>query len=66
MQEIEFYCKKCRCSMHMSYIVTGNKEKQVMDGIVLKCRTCKKVSVMKKYTEGLFVAGADKLGKYYL
>lgn len=52
--------------MHITYVVEGNEEKKVMDGIILKCNKCKKVSIMKKYTEGQIVAGADKNGKYYL
>jgi len=66
MRIIEFHCRKCKCSMHMSYGITGDENKNVMDGIILKCKKCKKVSMMKKYTEGKIAAGADKNDKYYL
>ena len=33
MQEIEFYCKKCRKSMKMSYTLTGDKDAPAMNGI---------------------------------
>ena len=33
MQEIEFYCKKCRKTMKMSYELTGDKDAPVMNGL---------------------------------
>lgn len=66
MQEIDFYCKKCRCSMHMSYIPIGEPTVSVMNGIALKCTRCKKASILKKFTEGRITAGADKDNKFYL
>lgn len=66
MQEIEFYCKKCKKSMKMSYMTTGNHEVPIMVGMTFKCHTCKKVSVMKNYTEGNVVSKVDKDNRFYL
>ena len=66
MQEIKFYCRKCKGSMRATYNVTGDKDTPVLNNIVLSCPRCRKASVAKKYTEGMIVAGADKEGKYYL
>lgn len=37
MQQIDFYCKKCKKSMKMSYIPTGNIDAPVLSGMILKC-----------------------------
>ena len=66
MQEINFYCKKCKCSMHMSYIPVGKPETPVMNGIVMKCTRCKKASTFKNFKEGRITASVDKDNKFYL
>lgn len=65
---IVFHCKKCKKSMRMSYMVSGNPDTIVMSGIMMKCNTHKCVRVMtcKKYTEGQLVDLADKDGKVFL
>ena len=66
MEEIEFYCKKCKCSMHMSYTTCGNNDTPVLTGIRMKCHRCKKVSVLKNFTEGRIIAEADSKEKFYI
>ncbi len=66
MQEIRFHCKKCRKSMGMTYLVSGDVDSPVLPNVIMKCHTCKKVSTLKKYTEGMVVANVDKESKFYL
>ena len=68
MQEIEFYCKKCRKSMKITYALTGDDNAPVLNGVTIRCHTnkCTRVVMLKKYTEGQIVAQADVNGKYYL
>ena len=68
MQEIEFYCKKCRKSMKMSYELTGDKDTPVMNGISIRCHThkCTRVVTLKKYTEGKIIQRAGASGRCYL
>ena len=68
MQEIEFYCKKCRKTMKMSYELTGDKDAPVMNGISFRCHTnkCTRVVTLKKYTEGKIIQRAGASGRCYL
>ena len=68
MQEIEFYCKKCRKSMKISYALTGDKSTPVLAGITIRCHThkCTRVVMLKNYTEGQILAQADAQGRCYI
>lgn len=68
MQEIEFYCRKCRKTMKMSYALTGDKTTPVLTGMTIRCHTnkCTRVVMLKKYTEGQIIAQADAQGRCYL
>ena len=67
-KQIDFYCKKCRKSMKMTYTISGNDEAPVLQGIMIRCHTnkCTRVMVLKKYTEGMIIALADKEGKVFI
>ena len=65
MQQIDFYCMKCKCSMKISYMPTGKPDTPVLNGIFMKCHRCKKVMTLKNYTEGQVVAQADSKGRIY-
>ena len=54
MQQIELHCKECN-QRFFDYMVTGNNETIVLQGISLKCTRCKRVLVLKKYTEGILL-----------
>ena len=41
MQQIDFYCKKCKKSMKMSYMVSGDKDAPILTGITIRCHTNK-------------------------
>ncbi len=66
MQEIKFHCRKCRKSMGIAYPVTGNPDAMVLPSIIIKCCTCKKVSTLKKITEGQVAAHVDNEGRVFI
>lgn len=47
MKKINLYCKKCKCSMRVSYTLSGNLEQPVLSGITMKCHRCKRVMALK-------------------
>ncbi len=68
LKQIEFYCKKCRKSMRMSYLITGIDDAPVLPGMIIRCHTnrCTRVKVVKKYTEEMVIARADNEGKVFI
>ena len=68
MQEVEFYCKKCRKSMKMAYTLTGDKDAPAMNGISIRCHTnkCTRVVTLKNFTEGKIIQRAESTGRCYL
>lgn len=68
MQQIDFYCKKCKKSMKMSYMVSGDKDAPVLKGMTIRRHTnkCTRVLMLKNFTEGRLIENADANGKCYL
>ena len=68
LQAIDFYCKKCKKSMRISYALTGDDNAPAMNGIIIKCHThkCTRVVTLKNFTEGQIKERTDALGKCYL
>ena len=68
MQEIDFYCRKCRKSLKMTYCLCGDNDAPAMRGIILRCHTrkCTRVVTLKHFTEGQIKTRTDALGKCYL
>ena len=68
MQEVEFYCKKCRKSMKMAYTLTGDKDAPAMNGISIRCHThkCTRVVTLKNFTEAQIMKRVDNNSKCYL
>ena len=68
LQAIDFYCKKCRKSLRISYVLTGDDNAPAMNGIIIKCHThkCTRVVTLKNFTEGQIKSRADAQGKCYL
>ena len=68
LQAIDFYCKKCKKSMRISYALTGDDNAPAMNGIIIKCHThkCTRVVTLKSFTEGQILERTDALGKCYL
>ena len=67
MQQVDLYCKKCKKSMKMSYMVSGEKDAPVLTGITIRCHTnkCTRVVMLKNFTEGCLIAQADVICKRY-
>ena len=65
MQEIAFYCKRCKKSLHITYIVTGDGNAKVLPNIAIKCVHCKRVLFLKNFTEQKLIEGS-KDGKFYI
>ena len=63
--KIVFYCSKCRSSMRLSYRLTGTPEREVLPGVVLKCGKCKRVIIIKDFTEKEAVTVSGKNGKVF-
>lgn len=68
MQEVEFYCKKCRKTMKMAYTLTGDKDTLAMNGISIRCHTnkCTRVVTLKNFTEEKIIQRAESTGRCYL
>ena len=68
MQEIEFFCRKCKKSMKMTYSLCGENSAPVMHGIMIRCHTrkCTRVVTLRNFTEGQIKTRTDALGKCYL
>lgn len=64
MQQIELHCKACNIRL-MDYLVTGNDEQIVLHNIIIKCNRCKRVMVLKKYTEAI-LRQHEKNGKFMI
>lgn len=65
MQEIAFYCKRCKKSLRMSYVLTGDDNAPVLPSIIINCSHCKRALVLKNFTEKkLIELSVD--GKYYI
>lgn len=49
---IEIRCRECNQRL-MDYTLTHRDDTIVIQGITVKCTRCKRMLVMKKYTEGI-------------
>ena len=49
---IEIRCKKCNKLM-MEYFVCGDDSTVALQNIGIKCDRCKRVMILKKYSEGM-------------
>lgn len=65
MQEITFYCKKCRKSLRITYRLTGNGDAPVLPNVDIACHHCKRVMYLKKYTEKQLVENSVG-GRFYI
>jgi acetyl-CoA carboxylase beta subunit len=65
MQEIQFFCRKCKKSLKITYILTGNDNAQVLPNVMIKCQHCKRVMYLKKYTEKMLIEGSVD-AKFYI
>lgn len=53
MQDIiTLYCARCKRSLKVDYIVTGDKNAAVLPNVVVRCHHCKRALMFKNYSEG--------------
>jgi hypothetical protein len=53
MQEkITVYCRKCKKSTRVSYVLTGYDDTPVLPNVQIACKYCTRVITFKKLTEG--------------
>lgn len=64
---IDFYCKRCKKFLHVSYQATGDDNALVLPNAIIKCSHshCKRALILKKFTEKKLLEGAVD-GKYYI
>ena len=62
---IDFYCKKCKKSMKISYMVTGRPNYPVLPSVVMKCHHCNRVMILKNFRESELLDTAEQ-DKYYI
>lgn len=68
MKQVDFYCKKCRKSLKISYVLTGDPSAPALKGIVIRCHTnkCVRTVALMNMTEADLLERADKLGRVYI
>ncbi len=62
---VSFYCKKCKKSMKVSYMVTGNRNYPVLPRVMMKCHHCGRVMTLKNFKEGELLDKVEQ-DKYYI
>lgn len=55
---IEIRCKKCN-KLIMEYFMSGDDNAVVVQNIGIKCDRCKRVMLLKKYSEGMMKDYSD-------
>lgn len=68
MNEICFYCKICKKSMKMAYLLSGDDSSPVLPRMTIRCHTnkCKRSLVLMHYTEKMIKDRADATGKCFI
>jgi len=56
---VQLHCRECNVRM-MDYTLCQDDDRIVLQGITIKCNRCKRVMMLKKYTEGMIRKRADK------
>ena len=49
---VQLHCRECNARM-MDYTLCQDDDRIVLQGITIKCNRCKRVMMLKKYTEGI-------------
>ena len=67
MQEIQFYCRRCKKSLRISYILTGDDNAPVLPNVQIICnqKTCRRAMYLKNYTEKQLIENSVD-GKFYM
>lgn len=56
---VQLHCRECGARM-MDYTLIYEDERIVLQGLTIKCSRCKRVMMLKKYTEGMIRAHVKK------
>ena len=56
---VQLHCRECNARM-MDNTLCQDDDRIVLQGITIKCNRCKRVMMLKKYTEGMIRKRADK------
>ena len=62
---IEIRCKKCNKLM-MEYFVCGDDSAVALQNIGIKCDRCKRVMILKKYSEGMIFSNCQDCFQFML
>lgn len=62
---VSFSVKKCKKSMKVSYMVTGNRNYPVLPRVMMKCHHCGRVMTLKNFKEGELLDEVEQ-DKYYI
>jgi len=65
LDTIDFYCRKCRKSLKITYVATGEMQAPVLPNVQIKCHHCTRVMVLKNYTEELLIKHSRD-GRHYI
>ena len=65
MQEITFFCRRCKKSLRIRYKISGENLAPVLPNVEVACRHCTRVMYLKKYTESKLVENSVD-GKFYM
>lgn len=68
IKQVDFYCRVCKKSMKMAYVLSGDNDSPVLPGMIIRCHTnkCTRVAVLKKHNEGMIKALMDKEGRVFI
>lgn len=56
---VDFYCKKCKKSLKAGHLLTGCNDTPVLPNTFMKCHHCKRVIILKKWTEGMLIERSE-------
>ena len=65
---IDFYCKKCKKTLKVGYVNSGNPDAKVLERIIMRCHTnkCTRVMTFKNMTEKEILTKVDKFNRIYI
>lgn len=65
MENLELFCKRCKKSMKIAYLIVEDDDALVLEHVRIKCHHCKRILTFKKYTERMLKESAEN-GRVYI
>ncbi len=65
MNYIDVYCKRCKSSMHITCRLSGKPDRELLNGVIMKCSKYKRVITFMKLTEDMVPSQVNSEGKWY-